>query len=298
MKQLSLGAFCALFVVAAGQAESPKVVEPSEALRKELKLADSYKKCVVTGGFAVVGSAKVSDYALLEAAYIVDKMLADRDDLRKALVKNKVRLAVMAYDEMTCDVPEHSDLKPPAYWNKRARGLGATKWRPAVSGAEENLLEYPGDPYRGENILVHEFGHVVHEMAMNEVDKDFDARLRKAYDAAMREGLWKNTYAATNHKEYWAEGVQDWFDCNLTNRPQHNEVGTREALKKYDPRLAKLLGEVFRDNDWRYVPPSKRKEAGHLAGYDRSKAPRFVWPKEVVEAFEKYQAEQKTGKEK
>jgi hypothetical protein len=273
-----------------------KVGPPPEALRKELKLADSYKKCVVIGGFAVVGSAKVSDYAMLEAAYVVDKMLAGRDDLRKALIKNKVRLAVMAATEMTCDVPEHSDLTPSAYWNKRARGLGATKRRPAVSCAEENLLNYNGDPYRGECILVHEFGHAIHEMAMNTVDKDFDARLKTAYEQAMRDGLWKNTYAATNYKEYWAEGVQDWFDCNLTNAHEHNHVGTREALQKYDPRLAKLMVEVFKDNDWRYTRPAQRKEAGHLAGYDRSKAPRFAWPKDVLEAWQRYQDEKKPKK--
>ena len=54
-------------------------------------------------------------------------------------------------------------------------------------------------------------------MGLSDVDKEFDSRLKKAYDEAIRQGLWKNTYAATNHKEYWAEGVQDWFDCNRTN---------------------------------------------------------------------------------
>src|SRR5262249_14922977 len=159
-----------------------------------------------------------------------------------------------------------------------------------VSGAEENLLQYPGDPYRGENILIHEFGHAVHEIALKEIDKTFDDRLAAAYEQALREGLWKGTYAATNRLEYWAEGVQSWFDCNQSKDAQHNGINTREKLQKYDPRLAKLLAEAFRDNEWRYIPPDRRKEPGHLAGFDLTKAPRFTWPPEVLRAYEEYQA--------
>lgn len=262
-------------------ADASRVGPPSEALRRELKLAPFYDKCVVTGGFAIVGSKRVSDYALREAAYIVDHMLEGRDDVRRAIVGKKIRLAVMAYDELTADVPEHSDLRPTKYWNRRARGLGATLVRPAVSCAEENLLEYPGDPYKGENILTHEFGHVIHEIGMAVVDPTFDGRLKTAFEEAKRAGLWKGTYAMTNHKEYWAEGVQSWFDANQDGRNSHNTIATRERIRKYDPRLSKLLAEVFRDNAWRYVPPARRKDAGHLRGYDAAKAPRFRWPKEL-----------------
>lgn len=262
-------------------ADAPHIEPPSEALRRDLKLAPSYMKCVVTGGFVIVGSKRVSDYALREAAYIVDHMLDGRDDVRRAIVAKKIRLAVMAYDELTCDVPEHSDLRPAKYWNRRARGLGATLVRPAVSCGEENLLGYPGDPYKGENILTHEFGHVIHEIGMATVDRTFDGRLKTAYDQAMREGLWKGTYATTNHKEYWAEGVQSWFDTNQDGRNSHNTIATRERLQKYDPRLSKLLAEVFRENAWRYVVPARRKDPGHLRGYDAAKAPRFRWPKEL-----------------
>lgn len=282
-----------LLTAAAGAADDTRVLEPGDELRRELKLDPVYKKAVVNDGFVIVGSAKVSDYALLEAAFLVNRMLDGRDDLRKALIKQRIRLAVMAPTEFTTDIPEHRDLKPPEYWNKRARGLGATRARPAVSCGEENLLGYPGDPYRGENILIHEFGHAIHGIALREVDPKFDSRLTTAYNEALRNGLWKGTYAATSASEYWAEGVQAWFSTNRTNDSQHNHVGTREELKKYDPRLAELLTEVFRGNDWRYVPPERRKEPAHLAGFDRAKAPRFTWPKEVLEAFERYEKERK-----
>ena len=44
------------------------------------------------------------------------------------------------------------------------------------------------------------------------VDPGFDARVKAAYSAAMHDGLWKGKYASVNHHEYFAEGVQSWFD--------------------------------------------------------------------------------------
>jgi hypothetical protein len=187
---------------------------------------------------------------------------------------------------LTTDVPEHSDLTPKQYWDRRARGLGATKERPSVSGAEENLLCLKGDPYRNENITIHEFAHAVHLMAVNEVDKTFDQRLREAFEAAKAGGLWKETYALTNDREYFAEGVQSWFDCNAPKGHEHNGVDTREKLRAYDPGLAKLCTEVFGDGEWRYERPDsprRLKEPGHLAGFDRGAAPAFAWPKELIE---------------
>jgi hypothetical protein len=146
---------------------------PSE-IREALDLSPFYKKYTDAGGLPVVSSDRVSDAALLEAADVVRHMLAGRDDILRAIVKNKIRLAVMSPDEKTTDIPEHSDLTPKEYWDKRARGLGPTHQRPAVSCAEENLLNLKGDHYNTENILVHEFAHTIHLMGMNTLDPTFD----------------------------------------------------------------------------------------------------------------------------
>ena len=270
------------------------VAEPSEELREQFKLSPFYRKALVVEGFPIVSSEKVSDFALCEAAYIVRSMLAGRDDVLQALGKNKVRLAVMAPTELTCDIPEHSDLKPPAYWNRRARGLGSTPVRPAVSCGEENVLALPGDPYHTESIVVHEFAHAIHDMGLTSLDPMFDGRLKAIFKEAMDEGLWKGKYAASNHHEYWAEGVQSWFGTNRENDHDHNHVNTRDELKEYDPRLAKLIGETFPNNDWQYIRPDKRtEEPPHLKGFDRATAPKLAWPAEVVKAFEEHQAKTK-----
>jgi hypothetical protein len=157
--------------------------------------------------------------------------------------------------------------------------LGATPDNPAVSCGEENLLDYPGDPYPRENIFIHEFAHAIHETGLVRTDRTFDERLRAAHRSAVERGLWKNTYAATNPNEYWAEGVQAWFDDNAPPDALHNEVRTRDRLKGYDPQLAALCLEVFGDKGWRYVRPVARDAEGHahLADYRRDSLPRFSW---------------------
>ena len=275
---LSVGCFMTgLVCVGNTKPAAYRVAEVPAVLKQQWRLSDFYEKSVVTCGLPILASRRVNDYALLEAAYLVDKMLAGRDDLRQALIKHRIRVVVMAYNERTTDVPEHSDLKPPEYWDCRARGLGATRIRPAVSCGEENLLEYPGDPYRGENILIHEFAHTIHQIALRDVEPTFDRRLAEAYSQAVDAKRWQNTYAAANRHEYWAEGVQSWFHCNRTNDRQHNHVNSREVLRQYDPPLARLLEEVFRNNTWVYTPPSQRTSPEHLSGFDRRLAPTFRW---------------------
>lgn len=251
---------------------------PTE-LRQRLKLDPFYQKYLDVDGLPVLGSSKVSDDAMAEAAWIIRRLLADRPDILKAMAGQRVRAVVMARDEYTTDVPEHAFLRPKLFWDRRARGLGATPRAPAVSGGEENLLSFRGDPYPNENIFLHEFAHAIHETGLNKVDPTFDGRLKSAYRTAIDRGLWKNTYAATNRNEYWAEGVQSWFDDNAPPNAVHNDVRTRARLKEYDPGLAALCREVFGDGPWRYIKPRDRAPEGraHLANYDPNNVPRFRW---------------------
>lgn len=247
---------------------------------KALKLDPFYTKYVSAGGYPVVASKNVNDYALQEAAYLIDLMLAKRPDVKKAMIESGSRMIVIAHNEFTTDIPEYRRLKPKDYWDVRARGLGGSRRDPVCSCAEENVLGYPGDPYSTECILIHEFAHNIHLRGLVRVDKTFDDRLRKTYKAAMAKGLWRGKYAASNKNEYWAEGVQSWFDNNRENDSSHNHVNTRKELKGYDPGLAKLCEEVFGDTKLVYTKPATRL-TGHLKGYDPKTAPRFRWPERL-----------------
>jgi len=252
-------------------ADSPRRVgSVPQKLRDALRLDPFYAKYIDCGGLPVLSSAKVSDEGLVEATYLINHMLAQRDDIRKAMFKRKVRFVVMAPGEMTTDVPEQRDMKPKDYWDRRARGLGGR----VCSCGEENLLNLDGDRYRSENILIHEFSHTIHNFGLRSVDPKFDDRLKKTYEQAIADGLWKDTYAATNREEYWAEGVQDYFDCNsdVPRHGVHNDVNTREELSEYDPALFTLIDEVFRQNPWRYVRFDRRGKSVKVAPAGQSSA--------------------------
>ncbi|MEM9017592.1 MAG: hypothetical protein AAGC68_11305 [Verrucomicrobiota bacterium] len=264
----------------------PEVRAPSRSEIERLELDSFYNKYLDVDGFPIVSSDSVSDFALREAAFLIESMLGGRSDILEEMTKAGVRLAIMGVREFTTDIPEHATLEPRAYWDRRARGLGATKARPAVSVGEENLLGYRGDPYEEESIFVHEFAHAIHEMGLNGIDPEFQSRLEETYDQAMVEGLWNGKYAASNPSEYWAEGVQSWFDTNRENDDEHNHVNTREELLDYDPRLATLIESVFGDSRWRYLGPGERDSDSHLVGFNMEAAPEFAWPAKLIAEFE------------
>ncbi len=253
-----------------------------------------YTQRVDAHGFPIVASAKVNPYALKEAAYLVDMMLAKRPDVRAAMVKSGARMCILAYNEFTTDLPEWEymahekeadfpDLSGKDFWDARARGLGGSETDPFCAVAEENVLGYPDDPYVKECILIHEFAHNIHLRGMVNVDPTFYPRLRATYAAAMKAGLWKGKYAAMNPDEYFAEGVQSWFDDNRVNDHDHNHVHLRTQLIDYDPGLAALCREVFGDTALKYSKPATRL-TGHMAGYDPVQAPKFVWPDRLLKA--------------
>lgn len=217
-----------------------------------------YQKFVDASGIPVISSEKVEDEALLVAREIVQEMLGYRPDVREAMISRRAYVGIMGRNEVTTDIPEHAHLAndPDTDWNQRARGLGGTPGNPITTAGEENLLCLAEDRYRGENILVHEFAHAVHLIGITLLEPGFNEELQALYDSALGQGLWADTYAATNRAEYWAEGVQSWFDTN--QRPQagiHNEIDTRDELRVYDPPLATLIQEYFGDGVWRPTCP-------------------------------------------
>ncbi len=285
---------CLIFsfnLVVAEDATPDQPIQDYEVLAppETLGLPEFYAKYVSASGYPVVSSPKVNDYALKEAAHLIDMLLAHRPDLRQAMIAGGSRLIVMAHDEYTTDVPEHSEMTPKDFWDVRARGLGGSKHSPVCSCGEENLLGYDGDPYSTENILIHEFAHNIHLVGLARVDSTFDDRLKATYERAMNAGLWKTKYAATNHAEYFAEGVQSWFDNNRKPDHDHNHVDTREELKEYDPGLAALCEEVFGDTKLVYTKPVTRL-SGHMEGYKPKDSPTFVWPERLLKEKAKVQA--------
>lgn len=267
-------------------------VEPITAPPTELQAPAFYAKYLSADGYPIVASGNVNDYALREAAFLIRKMLANRPDLRRAMIDSGSRLCIIGVREFTTDLPEFATLTAPRhftgigdreYWDARARGTGGSQTDPYCSCGEENLLGYAGDPYHTESILIHEFAHNIHLRGLVRIDASFDERLQKCYAAAMQAGLWKAKYASVNHHEYFAEGVQSWFGNNREPDHDHNHVNTRAELEEYDPCLAKICRDVFGDTELVYTKPATRL-TDHLEGYDPSAAPTFVWPERLERA--------------
>lgn len=216
-----------------------------------LSLDSFYKKYTDAKGIPVISSLRVPDEALLKARETIIMLTQGLpDNVVDTLLARGVRVAVMARYEGTTDIPEHAFLEQDTTvnWDVRARGLGGIPELPLTSCAEENLLCYQIDKYHAEDILIHEFAHTIHLVGFVLNDPGFNSKLQVLLDDAINKGKWQNTYAATNIEEYWAEGVQSWFNVNADvpfPDGKHNHVNTRRELKKYDRPLYDFIASYF-----------------------------------------------------
>jgi len=240
--------------------EEPPLPCEIESPSSEFDTTFYAKQCTVLG-VAVLSSASVADAALYEAAKAITAMLDSRPDLVEAMLGAGLRVGIIGKDEVTTDLPEHSQLDaqfPEVDRDTRTRGVAATTFIPLTSAGEENLLCLDSDVYRGESIFVHEFAHSVRLLGIATTDPEVNRAIDDAYDDALAGGLWSNTYAATNSDEYWAEAVQSYFDTNLSASPPdgvHNNVDTNAEVADYDPVIYGIIDQVFGDTVWRYRCP-------------------------------------------
>lgn len=218
-----------------------------------------YRQYLNADGIPVLASSAVDAKAVVSACQIVLHMVRARKDVRDAMMRQQQSVAIIGANEVTTDIPEYSNLYqifPGQDWD-RLRGVGATLMIPVSSVGEENLLCLANDPFAGERLLVQTFATAV-LLGVEDVDNTFKSRIRAAYDAATSAGLWRNTYAAQNEIEYYAEGVQSWFDANPeVAQPDGNNgpINTRGELQAYDPALASLIAETMPSDSWRPTCP-------------------------------------------
>ncbi len=249
------------------------------------KIDPYYTRFTWAREFPVLGSGQVSDEALLRANDTIRKLFAYRQDVLKALIADGARLVVLSRKEKLSDLPEFKESKDKAGFDA-VRYLHYTAGLKLMVVPEENVLGLPGEPFAGRCMVVGVLARALHqvtgsrpvladfdqrrdkqqyELRVKRLDVDFDQKLRKAYETATGKGLWKGTAAARDRVEYWAAGVEAYFDAagdgqppNLADRP----VTTREALKAYDPDLYELVDETmaYREHvDWRFKRPTARE---------------------------------------
>jgi hypothetical protein len=258
----------------------PSVIEPPA----RFKVDPYYTKFTFAREFPVLGSRHVRDEALLAANDTIRKLFAYRHDVLKALIADGARLVVLGREEKLSDLPEFKESKGEAGFDE-VRYLDYAPDRKLMVVPEENVLGLPGEPFAGKGLVVSVFARALYrvtglrpvladfdrrrdkqqyELRVKRLDVEFDQKLRQAYEAALAKTLWKGTAAARDRAEYWAAGVEAYFDAAGDGQPPHladRPVTTREALKAYDPDLYALVDETmaYREHvDWRYKRPSSR----------------------------------------
>jgi predicted metalloprotease with PDZ domain/dipeptidyl aminopeptidase/acylaminoacyl peptidase len=255
------------------------------------KVDPYYTKFTWAREFVVLGSSRVSDEALLRANDVIRKMFAYRHDVLKAMIADGARLVVLGRQERLSDLPEFKDAADRADFDA-VRYCDYTPGRKLMVVPEENVLGLAGEPFAGKCMVVSVFAKAAYyvaglrpvdpdferqrvkqqyELRVKRLDVEFDRRLAKLQETAATKGLWKGTAAARSRTEYWAAGVEAYFDAAGDNPPPdlaEGPVNTREALRAYDPELYALVDETmaFRGHvDWRYRPAAHNHPEGTAA---------------------------------
>lgn len=251
----------------------PSIIAPP----KTFKIDPYYTKFTYAREFPVIGSKDANDEAMLKANDTIRKMFAYRHDILKAMLFDGARLVVLGRHERLSDLPEFQDKrKKPGFDDARY-----FDYMPSVKlmvVPEENVLRSPAEPFAGKNMVVGVFAkglyHVTatrpvladfgkggakqqYELRVRRLDVEFDSRLAKFFDEATKSGLWKGTNAGRDRVEYWAAGVEAYFDAagaGFPPRGADRPITTREALRIYDAGLYGLVDETmaYKEHvDWR-----------------------------------------------
>jgi len=217
-------------------------------VRSEYELDAFYTRYASADGTPIVATDNPEDEAIRRACLVVLDLSSTQPMARAGMRSGHVYFIMMAKTEKTVDTPEYrsrGDL------DARARGFGNN---PGLCAEENVMCDRMTDRWRGESICVHEYSHVMHLYVWNNVDPTFDDKVDAAYRSAVGTmGKYANTYAASNAVEYFAEGVQNWYNTNLeSSRGEagdgvHNHINTRAEFKEYDPMLYELLSTVLPD---------------------------------------------------
>jgi hypothetical protein len=97
----------------------------------------------------------------------------------------------------------------------------------------------------GNQVLLHEFCHLLdHALAK---DGYFYYTTSKDFHRLWKQRNPVNWYAATNPREYFAEGVTAYLLQELGGRTDDGRSVDRDGLHERDPRLYSLIDDIFTD---------------------------------------------------
>lgn len=198
-------------------------------------------------GFTVYIDPKLLDEENAEEEDAALEMLANHLQRINILLSDKTR-AEMQRLELWIEDDHDIDVEPGPYHPGKAwlveRGYDPRLEKKVHVTRVASLLERH-HMLKHPMVILHELAHSYHDQVLG-FD---DPRIIAAYNKAMEAGLYQDVllytgkrvkaYAATNEKEYFAEGVEAYFYRN------DFYPFVRAELKEYDPALHDLLEEIF-----------------------------------------------------
>ncbi len=222
---------------------------------------EGYSQGCTVLGLEVLATKEVDPEAIDGLADRAYNMLVNRPEYAPSIAAYPIGIRVVGASQRIMDVPEFEDIyfhHPGTDWRNLGRSFPGTEIIPFAAGAEENLLCSTEDRYEGEDMFVRDFAITIRRFAMNIIDESTSTAIEQAYAVAIAEGKYQNTLAEINSEQYWAEGVQSFFDANLEDNAEdrepissHNHVDTRDELRDYDRALYEIAISVFGDTEWR-----------------------------------------------
>ena len=204
-------------------------------------------------GITIKSSDGVSVPALEKAKAMIDFMLSKRADVSQKMVVNEASLALYGKNETAYHIPEHRE-----WYDEQLRyveGYGGSMYNPVSTVTESNVLRLlTGDYvtlYRDESILVHEFGHAVKSIGIDQLeDQSLSREFQAAYKNAKESGLWPDSYAISNDDEFFATVSAIWF--NVMNESWdggwdsvRGPVNTRDELYVYDRKTYEFFAKIY-----------------------------------------------------
>ena len=228
-----------------------------------------YKKYTHVKGIPIIASKKVDSRALIKAAAVTSKMLMGKSygkKITKYLKQYRTKIGIIEKKGRLTRMPEARHLEKS--YDTSAAGLSVFgewrrdsktgKWKEYLRIAltrEMNVLQkgYPIDKWSPANsILQHELAHNIHLTVFDNEYPILSKKIKNAYNAAIKKGKWKGSYAATDEFEYWAECSAIWFNNNTSDPYGKNYIKSRRQLKKYDLGIYRLLLKVYGNSKWRF----------------------------------------------
>ena len=204
-------------------------------------------------GITIKSSDGVSVPALEKAKAMIDFMLSKRADVSQKMVVNEASLALYGKNETAYHIPEHRE-----WYDEQLRyveGYGGSMYNPVSTVTESNVLRLlAGDYvtlYRDESILVHEFGHAIKSIGIDQLeDQSLSREFQAAYKNAKESGLWPDSYAISNDDEFFATVSAIWF--NVMNESWdggwdsvRGPVNTRDELYVYDRKTYEFFAKIY-----------------------------------------------------